>query len=178
MFEVFETNRLILKPIEQSEALFLQSLMNTPKALKYIGDRNIRSENDARRYIQNRLIPVFAKFGFGTYVLYQKNTNIPMGTCGFYDREGLDGIDIGYAILPKYERRGFTLEAVRFLSQSAFSQFRLEKLLAVTDPQNFPSIALLEKVGFKFCGKVILPDHGGAPSNYFELIPKKTIKPQ
>ena len=42
-FKIFETDRLILKPTSEEDAEFIFELLNTPKWLKYIGDRNVKS---------------------------------------------------------------------------------------------------------------------------------------
>lgn len=40
----------------------------------------------------------------------RKLDNVKIGTCGLYDREGIDGVDIGFAFLPEYEKKGFAFE--------------------------------------------------------------------
>ena len=53
----YETDRLILKPAEVQDADFFLELYNMPSFIQYIGDRNLRTKEDAENYITNRFIP-------------------------------------------------------------------------------------------------------------------------
>ena len=167
-YQKFESERLILRPIQSEDAPFLFTLMNTPKFLKYIGDRKILNEGDARAYILNKLTPVFQRYGFGTYVMLKKDVNQAIGTCGFYDREGIEGLDIGYALMPAHERQGYTFEAVELLLQKGRDTFQLPCISAVTDPDNTASKALLLKSGFRQIGRIQVPGFI-EESDFFEI---------
>ncbi|APC97667.1 GNAT family N-acetyltransferase [Francisella frigiditurris] len=56
-YKIFEIERLIIKPTCISDAEFIYALMNTPKWIKYIGDRNINTIEDARNYIKIKIHP-------------------------------------------------------------------------------------------------------------------------
>ena len=94
--------------------------MNSKGWLEYIGDRKVYSESDAIRYIKNRIAPQFERLGFGNYTIIRKADNVKIGTCGLYDREGIDGIDIGYALLPQFFGKGYAFEAVNELKNITF----------------------------------------------------------
>lgn len=64
-----------------------------------------------------------------------------------------DWVEIGYSVLPEYQRRGFASEAARGLVRHAFRDPRIERVTAETLPQLWPSIGVLEKVGFRFAGE-------------------------
>lgn len=154
------TQRLLLSPIAAKDAHFLFLLMNTPKWLQFIGDRNIKDVNAAREYIQHKLEPEYQRLGFGSYVMILKETGEAVGSCGLYDREGLEGIDLGFAILPEFEGKGYAYEACRALCQKAFSIHTLPFLKAITKKENKGSQALLQKLGFTQEGTVQLPGDG------------------
>ncbi len=152
-----ETERLILKPTAESDAEFVFRLMNTPKWLQYIGDRNIRSVEDATAYIKARMLPQLHRLGYSNYTLIRKADRQKIGSCGLYDREGVDGIDIGFAFLPEFEGQGYGFEAASRLKQEAFGEFGLDRLSAITSKYNRASQKLLEKLGFQMAGTLILP---------------------
>jgi len=108
-YKAFETGRLILKPTSEEDAEFIFKLFNTPKWLKYIGDRNIKTVENARAYIKTVMLSQLRKLGYSSYTLVKKQDNVKVGTCGLYNREGLAGIDIGFALLPEYEGKGYAL---------------------------------------------------------------------
>ena len=132
--------------------------MNTPKFIQYIGDRDIKSVLSAKDYIKNKMLPQLQRLGYSNYTIFQKSDNIKIGTCGLYDREGLDGIDIGFAFLPQYEGRGFAYEAANRLKTAAFEEFKIEEIKAITSKENISSQRLLEKLGLEMAGIITLPD--------------------
>ena len=99
----FETERLILRPSGLEDAELVLELLNMPKWLKFIGDRNVKTLEEAQEYIKTRMLPQLERLGYSNYTMITKSDRSQIGTCGLYDREGLEGIDIGFALLPKYE---------------------------------------------------------------------------
>lgn len=156
-FKSFETHRLILRPTYPEDGAFIFELLNTPKWLKYIGDRNVRSVEDGRKYILVKMIPQLERLGFSNYTIIRKEDKIKIGTCGLYDREGLEGVDIGFAFLPEYEKQGYAFEAANRLKKAAFEVFDLSQINAITLKTNLDSQKLLEKLGMKFDSIVTLP---------------------
>ena len=151
-YKTFETERLILKPTLEEDAEFLFQLINMPKWIKYIGERNVKTVQEAENYIVEKMKPQLVKLGFGNYTLIRKTDNVKIGTCGLHDREGLEGLDIGFAFLPEYERKGYAFEAAEQLKNIAFSEFGINKISAITTKNNFASQRLLEKLGLKKIG--------------------------
>lgn len=157
-FKTFETERLFLRPTDTIDAEFILELMNTPKWLAYIGERNVNTVNDAKMYILSRMQPQFFHLNFGNYTVIRKSDNIKIGTCGLYDREGLDGIDIGFAFLPEYEQKGYAFEAANRLKEAAALDFGIKKLYAITVKENLASQKLLTKLGMEFIGTTRIPN--------------------
>lgn len=157
-FKTFETERLLLKPTSKDDAEFILRLFNTPKWLKYIGDRNVNTVEEARLYIKMRMIPQMEKLGFSNYTILRKSDEEKIGICGLYDRAGLDGLDIGFALLPEFESNGYAFEATSKLKQVAFDEFDITEIQAITSQDNISSQKLLEKLGLKLIGLVKLPN--------------------
>ena len=154
---ITETKRLLISEFTIEDASFFLELMNAPNSIKYIGDRNLNSVEDAEKYLINKTIKSYSDFNFGFYKLELKGEkNIAIGTCGLAKREELDHVDIGFAFLPGYEGKGFGYEASKEVMSLAKETFKLEKLIAITVPYNKNSIKLLEKLGFA-CEKRIKP---------------------
>lgn len=154
----FETERLILKPAEVQDADFFLKLYNMPSFIKYIGDRNLRTKEDAENYINNRFLPQFEKLGFGNYVVILKEGNTKIGAVGIFEREGLDVLDIGFSFLEKYEGKGFAYESANKLKEVAASDFGVHKISAITTKDNYSSQKLIEKLGLKFQKMVTIPN--------------------
>lgn len=152
-----ETERLILKPAAIEDADFFLELYNMPSFIKYIGDRNLRTKEEAEEYIKHRFLPQFEKLGFGNYVVFLKENDAKIGAVGIFEREGLDVLDIGFSFLEKYEGKGLAYESANKLKQVAEKDFGVQKISAITTQDNLSSQKLIEKLGLKFQKLVKLP---------------------
>jgi RimJ/RimL family protein N-acetyltransferase len=144
------TPRLRLSPFTLDDAPFVLELVNDPDWLRYIGDRNVRGLEDARRYLREGPIASYARNGFGLLRVALATTAEPVGMCGMVRRDTLPGPDLGFAFLPRYRGHGYAREAVDAVLADARERLRLDRILAITTPDNAGSIALLEKAGFTF----------------------------
>lgn len=156
--KVIETSRLYLKAAALDDDVFVLELLNTPKWIRFIGDRDVNTVEEARTYIENRMLPAMETNGFGNYVLIGKEDGKKMGTCGLYTREGFEGVDIGFAMLPEFEGKGYMYEAAIKLKELALTDFGLSKLNGITLPENTASRNLLEKLGLTLQRTIRLPN--------------------
>jgi len=157
-YKSFETERLLLRPSALSDAPFVFKLLNTPKWIKNIGDRNVQSVADAAQYIQDKMLPQLERLGFGNYFVIRKLDNVIMGSCGLYDRDGLEGVDIGFAFLPAYEGKGYGFESASRIMKAGIEEFGVTKISAITIEENIASQKLIEKLGLTFQKMVNLPE--------------------
>ncbi|WP_407534910.1 GNAT family N-acetyltransferase [Elizabethkingia miricola] len=156
--KTYETERLIIKPITLDDAAFLLDLYNRPKFIQYIGDKNLRSIDDAQTYIQNRFLPQLERSGYGNYTITLKENNEIIGAVGIFEREGLPIMDIGYSFLEEYEGNGYAYEAAIKVKEIGMKDFGLEKLSAITSKENFASQKLLGKLGLAYVKDISLPN--------------------
>lgn len=147
---VLETDRLVLRHLTLNDAPFILELVNEPAFLRYIGDRKVRTLQDARQYILKGPIESYRRNGFGLFLAFLKDTGDPIGMCGLLKRETLDDVDIGFALLPAFWRQGFTAEGAAAVLQYARAEKGFKRVVAITSPDNVASIKLLEKIGLKF----------------------------
>lgn len=148
--KILETERLILREYQIEDAPFIFKLLNTPTWLKYIGDRGVYNVEDAEKYITNRLRKSYAESGFGFWMTELKASGTPVGMCGLVKRDTLEYVDIGFAFLPEFERKGFGSESASATLDFAKNQLKLNRIVAITVPENVNSIKLLEKIGLSF----------------------------
>jgi RimJ/RimL family protein N-acetyltransferase len=138
--------------------IFFLELYNMPSFIQYIGDRNLRTKEDAENYITSRFIPQIEKLGFGNYVVILKEDNTKIGAVGIFEREGLDVLDIGFSFLEKYEGKGYAYESANKLKEVAATDFGVNKISAITTKDNFSSQKLIERLGLKFQKMVTIPE--------------------
>ena len=157
MIVVLETERLVLREVEDPDAPFMLELLNSPGFLENIGDRGVRDLDQAQTFIEERLRGSYRDNGFGMWVTVQKSDHTPVGLAGLVRREGLDVPDVGYAFLQRVWGRGYAQEAAAAVLAHAQGPLGIPKLAAITSPENFASMAVLRKIGFSFHGMVELP---------------------
>ncbi|MFN8413652.1 MAG: GNAT family N-acetyltransferase [Anaerolineales bacterium] len=150
MMNTLETERLHIREFTTDDADFIFELLNDPSFIKNIGDRNIRSVEDAQRYILNGPVTSYAKNGFGLGLVILKSTGESIGMCGLIKRDALENVDIGYAFLPKYWHNGYAVESAMAMKNFAKDVVKLKHLVAIVDPANQDSIRVIEKIGLHF----------------------------
>lgn len=155
--KIYETKRLYLRPTSIEDAAFIFELFNTPKWLRYIGNRNLTCVKDAEDYIVMRMLPQLERSGVSTNTVIRKVDGAKIGTCGLYDREGVEGLDIGFAFLPEHERQGYAFEAAGRILKMAEEDLKIYDVAGVTSKENIASQNLLKKLGLRLTGEIYLP---------------------
>jgi RimJ/RimL family protein N-acetyltransferase len=148
--QVLETERLVLRHLNLDDAAFMQVLVNDPTWLRFIGDRGVRSIDDAREYLRKGAIASYAQHGFGLYMTELKEDAQPIGICGLVKRDTLPDVDVGFALLPQFAGHGYAGEAATAVMEHARRKFGLTRVVAITNPENHGSIRVLEKIGLSF----------------------------
>lgn len=159
---VLETPRLTLRHFMLDDAPFAFELVNDPAWIEHIGDRKVRTLDDARGYIQKTLNMV-ASAGFGLYVVVSRETGEAVGICGLIRRAGLADPDIGFAFLPKGRGKGYALESAAAVLAYGRDTLRMKRIVAIVSAANTRSIRILEAIGLRYEGLTRLPDGEEVP---------------
>lgn len=150
------TSRLSLRRLTEADAPFALELLTEPAWIRHIGDRGVRTVADARHYLHTGPLASYAAYGFGLYRVGLRSNGAPIGMCGILRRDGLDHPDLGYAFLERHHGRGYATEAARATLEHARRDLGLTRVLAVTTEANVGSQRVLEKVGMRRAGTVLL----------------------
>ena len=147
---ILRTPRLLLREFESGDVNFILRLLNSPGWLQFIGDRNVRTAEDAYDYLANGPQKSYAQNGFGLWGVEDAATGNLIGMCGLIRRNTLEDVDIGFAFLPEYEGKGYAFEIASAVLLFAKMNLQLQRIVAITVPENRRSVRLLEKLGMKF----------------------------
>jgi len=150
MTTVLETERLTLRRLSPGDAEFIVDLLNQPSFLRYIGDKEVRTNEDALRYIETGPVASYERFGFGLYLVELKESGASIGMCGLLKRDSLEDVDVGFAFLPQYWSQGLAFEAASAVMNYGREALGLRRIVAITSLDNTASIRLLEKLGLRF----------------------------
>jgi RimJ/RimL family protein N-acetyltransferase len=154
---ILETERLILREFTLDDTPFIIELVNSPGWLQFIGDRNIKTEEQAREYLRSGPLQSYEKNGFGLSLVALKADQSPIGMCGIIRRDSLENPDLGFAFLPAFEGKGLAYEMANATLAYAKNVLKLPVIFAITMPENKRSIKLLEKMGFQYSRTFISP---------------------
>jgi RimJ/RimL family protein N-acetyltransferase len=170
-----ETARLVLRRLEFDDAPFVMALLNEPSFIQNIGDRGVRSLEDAKRYLREGPMAMYDRYGFGLWHTALKSDGTPVGMCGLLQREHFKDPDVGYAFFPEYWGRGFAFEAAEATLRHGLAKFGMKRVIATVAVGNTGSIRVLEKLGMEFerlyedkpgerpvrlYGRTLKPSHG------------------
>jgi len=149
---MIQTERLELREYTLDDAPFIYTLMNSEGWLKNIGDRNIKTIEDAENYMQKHYLSSYEKHGFGPYLVSLKEEGTPLGSAGLYKRDNLEHPDVGFAFLPEFANKGYAYESSKAVMQFASETLELETIVGITIETNLSSIKLLKKLGLAEIG--------------------------
>ena len=163
---VLETERLVLREATEGDAPFMLELLNSPGFIEGIADRGVRTLDEARAYIRDRVLAQYAEHGFGMWLVTPKVEAQPVGLAGLVKRDVLEHVDIGYAFLERAWGKGYAQEAAAAVLAHARSALGLPTIVAITNPDNGASQRVLEKIGLRFLEMRELPGWD-EPSAYY-----------
>jgi RimJ/RimL family protein N-acetyltransferase len=170
--DILTTARLRLRTAAPDDHVFYHALLNDPAFIEHIGDRGIRTLEDARLALIDGPIAMQEMRGHSLYMVELKENGTPIGMCGLIKRDALDGVDIGYAYLPAYRGQGYAYEAGMAVLAHA-PRLGLQRVLAITSPNNIASNQLLLKMGMRFEHFTqLLPEGPGSNVYSIELAPE------
>ncbi|EAS45530.1 N-acetyltransferase [Photobacterium profundum] len=156
---IIETERLTIRWLIEDDAEFIYRLYNTDSFLQFVGDKNLQTIDDARKYLLTGALNMYERIGMGLYMVELKSDKTALGISGLIKRDSLNDIDIGYGFLPEFEGKGYAYEAGVALKSYAKDALKIERLVAITTADNKRSITLLEKLGLDFESTVEEPDN-------------------
>jgi [ribosomal protein S5]-alanine N-acetyltransferase len=147
---LLHTERLTIRPFSAADADFILVLLNDPGWLRFIGDKNVHSREDAQRYLREGPLAMYARHGLGLCCVERRADGAAIGMCGLIRRDNLPDVDIGFAFLPAGRGQGLAREAGAAVLAHGFGTLGLARVVAITDEANAASARVLEALGMHF----------------------------
>jgi RimJ/RimL family protein N-acetyltransferase len=157
---VIQCERLGLRELSLQDADFILRLLNEPGFLEFIGDKGVRTLEDAREYLSKGPLESYRRYGFGLYLVSLRSDRTPIGMCGLVKRDTLVDPDVGFAFLEEHWSKGYASEAAAAVLAYGRNTLGIERIVAITAIDNWGSIAVLEKIGLTLERRVRLMDDG------------------
>lgn len=164
-----ETDRLILREIEDSDLQGIFELDSDYEVHKYLGEKPIKSLQESKdiiNYIKNQ----YKNEGIGRWAVIDKHTNEFIGWSGLkYEREvrdEMDYYDLGYRLRRKFWGKGIATESALAALNYGFEELKLKEIYGGAHVDNIASNKVLQKLGFQL---IEVFEYDGAPHNWYGI---------
>ena len=142
---ILETERLYLRDWSLDDFDAFRALATDPRVMRYIGPGQPWPDDRILRFITSGIEQSKTR-GWILWPLILKQTHQLIGICGFNDGFPPD-TEIGWWLSPQYWNQGLATEAARATMQYGFTQWNFPRLISVAQPENLPSIRIMQKLG-------------------------------
>ena len=141
--------RVLLRGLTEQDVPSLFEIFSNPEVMRYWSRPPFATEADAVAYLEEALRGFEAKTLF-QWGLARRSDNSLLGTCTLWQLDPQNRrAEIGFALGREHWGHGFMTEGLIALIDFSFGDLGLRRLEADVDPENAPSIALLERLGFE-----------------------------
>lgn len=161
-----ETERLRMRWLTEADVPLMLAIWNDPAFVRHVGDRGIRTHEQALEELTRGAFHGYEAFGYGPFHVSLKADGEAIGVCGLYKRDHYEDPDIGFAFLPEFCSQGYGWEAARAVRDYARDDLGLRRIIAIVSPANTASIRLCEKLGLSFDRQDTYPDDDETVSIY------------
>ena len=158
---MIETERLILRRLTASDHEALESLFGNAEVMKSSVDGPLNSEEVAT-WLSDQIELYKSSNGIEILAVISEATSELIGYCGltlYPDIDGVPEIEIGYRLVRKFWGSGYATEAAIAIRDYAFTDLRVDRLVALIEPVNKRSIRVAEKLGMEYEKDVMLDDY-------------------
>ena len=167
MKQVAETERLILREFDLSDAPDFYEMNLDNEVMKYTGGVPFTSLEESEELIRN--YDRYINHGFGRWTVVLKETNEILGWCGLKYIKSVDEVDLGYRFKRKHWNKGYATEASIASLDIGFNEYDLDLIVGRTMVDNVASRKVLEKVGMTYWKEFDFEEHPGV---YYRIFRK------
>lgn len=147
MRKILQTDRLILREFEITDAEKMWELNSDPEVIQYTGDAPFDSEDQARDFLV--VYNDYQENGYGRWAVIEKKTHEFIGWCGLkLNEEGF--VDIGFRFFKKAWNQGYATESAKACLDFGFKVLNLEEIIGRSARENIASIRVLKKLNMTF----------------------------
>ena len=146
---ILETKRLLVRELELSDLDALFEMYAYEGMTEYMED--LYSYEEEYKYQKAYIEYMYRFYGYGMWLVFDKETKKLIGRAGLEHREELNGeVELGYAIAKPYWGRGYATEVCKAILSYAREELGFETIFSLIEPENLKSIHLAQKLGFQF----------------------------
>ncbi|MEZ4851792.1 MAG: GNAT family N-acetyltransferase [Bacteroidia bacterium] len=154
---MYNTQRLILKPFTKKDLPAFQTIMADPRIGAWLAKPEGFSPETSRMMLE-RFQNHWKNYGYGTFGVFEKETENLLGYCGLKFDERFGAPKILYALDADYWGMGYISEAGKKVLEVAANEWDIDKVVSFTLPNNLASQAVMKKLGLVYSRNIIHAD--------------------
>jgi ribosomal-protein-alanine N-acetyltransferase len=144
-----ETERLFFRPLTTGDLPWLIEMRSPEPVNRYLGGTAMQNPQSLAERLKF-YIGCYEKFGFGNFAMGLRSTGELIGTSGLQPLEDTGEIEVGYNMSERFWRQGYGFECAFGWLKHGFLNCGLERIVAVSYPENIASWKIMEKCGMSF----------------------------
>ncbi|WP_172193018.1 GNAT family N-acetyltransferase [Microcoleus asticus] len=162
---IIETQRLVLKPIVESDLNTLHEMFTNFYVRRYLCDGEILSLQQVEEMlVENKRL--FEEKKFGLWFIETKNDREIIGFVGLWYFFEEAQPQLLYALLPKALKKGYATEASTKILEYGLNELGLDYIVASCDRPNIESLKVAERLGMRQVEERIM---NGNPILFFRI---------
>lgn len=145
---ILETERLILREFDVSDAQFFYELNSNPKVIQFTGDSSFKNIEEAEMFLEK--YPDYKRNGYGRWAVIEKSSGDFLGWCGLKFHEDSAETDLGFRFFENYWNQGFATESAKACLNHGFRKLNIKSVIGRAMKENLASIHVLQKIGMYY----------------------------
>ena len=160
-------NTVSIRPITEQDGDILAKILSCPEQTRFLPNEAPYSDEQQQTYLNNRC-EHWQQHGFGSYIVVMKDAaNTKLGFVGAELSPDPSFVDIRFALAREFSGQGYMTQACRLLLHQYFEHQKKDVLYGAAMDENFPSLAVLKKIGMQAEASLNFYNCGGL--QYFSL---------
>ena len=154
-FDQLESERLILRRFKDSDLAPFLAYRNDPEVARYQAWESCTGREATAMIEGLKSLQPGTPGEWFQFAIELKGTGALIGDCALKVEQDGRQAEVGYTLAHEHQGKGYASEAISHLLYYAFGDLRLHRVVAITDQENEPSIALLERLGMRREGRFV-----------------------
>lgn len=151
--KIIETERLILREFEEADLKKMIPVYSDEDVMRYIGRGGPVSGEQAEKMLQ-AFMNSYKENGYGLWALVEKSSGDIIGHCGLNTFKDKSYTEVAYLLRKESWGKGYATESAKASLDYGFETAGLERIIALTYPDNKPSQNVVKKIGLEYqCDK-------------------------
>jgi ribosomal-protein-alanine N-acetyltransferase len=168
-----ETERLLLRELNATDAAGMFELDSNPEVHRFLGNNPVTSIEQSHEVIE-MIRRQYLENGVGRWAVILRETDEFLGWSGLKLEKNVNGheafYDLGYRFMQKHWGKGYGYESAKAFIDFGFNEMNLDRICASFEHGNTGSERIMQKCGMHFVNNFSHKDaHGDRMCSWYEI---------